>query len=331
MQLNLENIDRIHPVVLKEIGAAMQRIAEQMGCVKAATEGDTLEQSLKEFSDENKPAESPIMTELKADLIKDATAVTTNVGRTVLPEVPILETPEQVVELLGEGSNVAAIAKDLVGIDYAAVEAAVATEHLPPHELDAETGTVITTPGEPAPVMPDLPLDTELYVLPAVVLDTAGLPWDDRIHAGTKTHVKDGTWKFKPRTSEELKAEVTAELRETYPAPEKPVVVTDNEGHLLPTAAEAFGGATPQAAAPAAPQAAAPAAPTIVEYTFVHVLEDLSTAVVAGDVTQEAVDVLSSVLFERAGVTGWPDLFVSKTINPVEFRTGFNDLLGAKF
>lgn len=44
-------------------------------------------------------------------------------------------------------------------------------------------------------------------------LDTAGMTWDARIHAETKTKNKDGTWRSKRNLDETLKARVEAELR----------------------------------------------------------------------------------------------------------------------
>jgi hypothetical protein len=48
---------------------------------------------------------------------------------------------------------------------------------------------------------------------PSVTLDKNGLPWDDRIHAGTKTQNKDGSWKAKKGVDAALVTSVEAELR----------------------------------------------------------------------------------------------------------------------
>lgn len=65
-----------------------------------------------------------------------------------------------------------------------------------------------------------------------VELDQQGIPWDKRIHAKTKTKVKDGTWKIARGVTDEEANKVLAELRKTSsyrPAPvaaPAPVVVT---------------------------------------------------------------------------------------------------------
>lgn len=50
-------------------------------------------------------------------------------------------------------------------------------------------------------------------------LDADGLPWDHRIHASTKTKVKDGTWKKKRGVDADTVASVTAELKQVMEAP----------------------------------------------------------------------------------------------------------------
>lgn len=44
-------------------------------------------------------------------------------------------------------------------------------------------------------------------------LDSKGLPWDERIHASTKTTTADGTWKFKRGVDKALVVQVANELR----------------------------------------------------------------------------------------------------------------------
>lgn len=66
-----------------------------------------------------------------------------------------------------------------------------------------------------------------------IELDSAGMPWDARIHASTKTKVKDGTWKKMRGVDEDLVAEVEAELA-AAPEPEvepteEPAVETEPE------------------------------------------------------------------------------------------------------
>jgi hypothetical protein len=52
-----------------------------------------------------------------------------------------------------------------------------------------------------------------------VTLDSNGLPWDERIHSSSKKQNADGSWKRRSKIDDALVASVTAELRNTYPAP----------------------------------------------------------------------------------------------------------------
>lgn len=52
----------------------------------------------------------------------------------------------------------------------------------------------------------------------AIDLDKDGLPWDIRIHAGTKTKNADGRWKAKRGVEDALVAQVHAELRQVLAA-----------------------------------------------------------------------------------------------------------------
>ena len=49
-------------------------------------------------------------------------------------------------------------------------------------------------------------------------LDKSGLPWDARIHAGTKTKTQKGDWTRKKGADEAVLDAVVAELRQQYPA-----------------------------------------------------------------------------------------------------------------
>jgi hypothetical protein len=58
---------------------------------------------------------------------------------------------------------------------------------------------------------------------PTVELDKNGIPWDERIHAGTKRKNADGTWSLKKGVDKELAAQIIAEYQSAAPAaPEKP-------------------------------------------------------------------------------------------------------------
>lgn len=49
--------------------------------------------------------------------------------------------------------------------------------------------------------------------------DSAGLPWDERIHSGNKATKADGTWKRRRNIDDALVAQVEAELRGATPSP----------------------------------------------------------------------------------------------------------------
>lgn len=61
----------------------------------------------------------------------------------------------------------------------------------------------------------------EVAVLPISgrALDSARLPWDERIHAGTKATNKDGTWSRRRNTPDDTYDAVMAELKGAPPAP----------------------------------------------------------------------------------------------------------------
>lgn len=129
---------------------------------------------------------------------------------------------------------------------------------------DAVEQAARPAPPPPAPA-PDAPVAAAAPPPPAneeegdgapadpTTLDADGIPWDARIHAGTKTQNKDGTWKKLRGVSEVLYGEVHAELQEKY---------AGNRGTgTTTTGAESQ--ATGIAGAPAAPNppSSTPAAP----------------------------------------------------------------------
>jgi len=72
--------------------------------------------------------------------------------------------------------------------------------------------------GEPLPTGDDDEDDDPNTAPPAT--DSAGLPWDERIHAATKTTKADGTWKRRKGVSADEAAPIEAELRgAAQPAP----------------------------------------------------------------------------------------------------------------
>ena len=101
----------------------------------------------------------------------------------------------------------------------------------------------------------DIPQITHAAIA-AAELDSNGLPWDERIHAGTKSKNQDGSWKKRKGVPEDVMDAVTAELRALYPA-------TKNDDLLTGAATTPQAVTTP--AVPAVP--VVPAVPAKTPYT----------------------------------------------------------------
>ena len=113
-------------------------------------------------------------------------------------------------------------------------------------ERGGPVSTTQVTAATPTPVVAADPVTTP-------ELDSAGLPWDERIHAGTKRQNADGSWTLKKGVDKELVAQVIEELKgepvTTTPAtPVKPGAPATSEAPVKPGAP-----ATP--AAPVKPSA----------------------------------------------------------------------------
>lgn len=72
-------------------------------------------------------------------------------------------------------------------------------------------------PVPPAATVPPTPPQMP-GATPTVERDSAGMPWDSRIHAGSKTTNKDGTWRQKRELDPTFKVQVEAELRQAQSA-----------------------------------------------------------------------------------------------------------------
>ena len=100
----------------------------------------------------------------------------------------------------------------------------VETVPAPPAETGIVGPPVGDSPIVPAPPVnvPAPPVDTvvETAAAPVVTgpLDSAGYPWDARIHASTKTTTVDGKWKYKRGVDATIKAAIEAELKGAMPA-----------------------------------------------------------------------------------------------------------------
>jgi hypothetical protein len=99
----------------------------------------------------------------------------------------------------------------------------------------------------------------------AAVLDKNGLPWDDRIHAGSRVKVADGSWRIKRGVDAALVTQVEAELKALMG---------------IPTAV----------AVPPAPIAETPAAVVGDRNAFVKLLTKASALIPAGKLSQEELN-----------------------------------------
>ena len=94
-----------------------------------------------------------------------------------------------------------------------------------------------------------------------VELDKDGLPWDARIHAGTRSKCADGSWKKKRGVHDAVVDQVVSELRAIMAVPGPAPTVTDAAAAFAPPPAAAAAAVTDAAAAFAPPAAAAAFAP----------------------------------------------------------------------
>jgi len=170
------------------------------------------------------------------------------------------------------------------------------------------TSTAANVPQPPAPPAPPVaaPMGSAAAPMtpaPAVDLDSSGLPWDERIHASTKSKLQNGTWKGKRGVDSTLVVQVEAELRARAAnagsgmaaelgadaAKLAAMGVDPLSGQALQlTPAQAFGGAVAPAPLPIAPPAATlPPVPPVAPSepaTFEQLMTRISPAVASGAV-----------------------------------------------
>jgi hypothetical protein len=129
------------------------------------------------------------------------------------------------------------------------------------------------------------------------LLDKSGLPWDERIHAGSKTTTADELWRKKRGVADTLVTTVEAELRAlmNIPAPAAPAISTPRMSKAVdPLDCSAW---VPPAV-PAAPAAAIiaappppPAAPIVDDrQAFVNLIGKASAAIQGQKLTQEELN-----------------------------------------
>lgn len=137
-----------------------------------------------------------------------------------------------------------------------------------------------------------------------IELDKNGIPWDERIHAGTKRKNADGTWSLKKGVDKELAAQIIAEHQSaattTTTAPSKPSAPAAPSAPTPPAPPSA----PSKPGVPPAPPKAEDAGPTVKAARLSNVLiNDMGVdydLVIAGVLTPRSYDQFGSVPAEEA-------------------------------
>ena len=125
------------------------------------------------------------------------------------------------------------------------------------HSIPPVAAASTAVPPPPASIAPTIPTPgpaSSVAAVGSVELDKTGIPWDERIHASTKTKTADGCWKAKRGIAPEILSGVQAEL------------------HARVSAA-------PAVPVPAAPVPAVPAAPSADPADFQQIMSRVTVAV----------------------------------------------------
>lgn len=175
--------------------------------------------------------------------------------------------------------------------------------------LDAlENGQFIQPVGVTIKNNTDTTLVTEQTETGATVttveLDKNGIPWDERIHAGTKRKNADGTWSLKKGVDKELAAQIIAEYQVAAPTtttvPAAPAAPAKPGVPPAPPAAPS----KPSAPVPPAPPKAEDAGPTVKAARLSNVLiNDMGVdydLIIAGVLAPRGYDQFGSVTIEEA-------------------------------
>lgn len=115
-------------------------------------------------------------------------------------------------------------------------------------------------------------------------LDADGIPWDARIHAGTKTRLKaSNTWKLKPGVDKALVDQVITELKgiQAVPVPPQMQATPINAAPPAPTLADAAAVSTALQTPPPPPPG-----PT----TFAELIKEVTGRITAGQMTPDQVN-----------------------------------------
>lgn len=141
------------------------------------------------------------------------------------------------------------------------------------------------------PTVPVAPVQTDgatvANLAGGVVLDAAGLPWDERIHAGTKRQNADGTWTAKRGLNDPAFVQrVVAELRARAGAGPAPAAAAAPAAPAVPFVPPVVPSPPAPPVAPSEP--AGP--PTSFEQFMLRVTVAVANGVIPGDAAKTAVE-----------------------------------------
>lgn len=158
--------------------------------------------------------------------------------------------------------------------------------------IENNTGTTLTTEQTESGV-----------TVTTVELDKNGIPWDERIHAGTKRKNADGTWSLKKGVDKELATQIIAEYQSA--APSAPAAPTAPSAPVPPAPPSKPGvpAAPAKPGVPSAPKAEE-AGPTVkaarLSNTLINDMGVDYDLVIAGVLAPRGYDQFGSVTTEEA-------------------------------
>lgn len=161
-----------------------------------------------------------------------------------------------------------------------------------PTAPEAATGSSAAPAAPPVPPAP--PAAATQPPVPVGEVDKNGLPWDERIHSGSRAKVADGSWRMKRSVEQTKVAEVEAELRaQSF----QPGTIADPAAYEAAKAAGTIREIQPDA--PPAPPAP-PLPPAAPELTFGMVAKRVTAKLTLGELT-------TAELTKRLAELGFPD------------------------
>lgn len=151
-------------------------------------------------------------------------------------------------------------------------------------------------------------------IVNGVEVDSAGLPWDRRIHSSAKSKIKDGTWKKLRGVDDELVAQVEAELRQSM-NPVAPVAEPVQAAAPTPPAPEVAAAPVAESVQAAAPTPPAPAATNAAQVSFADAMKKYAAAKAKNVIS----DAQAAEFCQGKGLNG----IASLSVCPAEIRGEF--------